>query len=102
MRKTEKKSKKKRGVKPIKRNKKKDKRKYALEIAIDHQKLKEGDKCPECGNGTLYKEKNQRETVYEGQSPFVLKVFLYAVLRCRSCGTYFRAEETENVRFARI
>lgn len=100
--KTEKRSKK-RGVRSKKKKKKKHKTKAndAETQRIEHKDLKSGDKCPECGNGKLYPSPDQKETVYEGHSPFGIKIFLYAVLRCNFCGKYYRAEETEEVKTAK-
>ena len=55
----------------------------ARKIAIAHPKLKHGDRCPECGKGNVYGQKEPKVLVrIVGQAPLAATVFSLERLRC--------------------
>ena len=70
----------------------------ARKVAIAHQKLTHGDRCPECGNGNVYGQKEPKVLVrIVGQAPLAATVYSLERLRCGACGQVFTAEEPEGV-----
>ena len=48
----------------------------ARKVAIAHQKLRHGDRCPECGKGNVYGQKEPKVLVrIVGQAPLAATVF---------------------------
>jgi transposase len=67
-------------------------------IAIAHPKLKHGDRCPECGKGNVYGQKEPKVLVrIVGQAPLAATVYSLERLRCGACGQMFTAPEPEGV-----
>jgi transposase len=67
-------------------------------VAIPHQSLKHGDRCPECGQGNVYAQKEPKALVrIVGQAPLAATVYSLERLRCGACGQVFTAEEPEGV-----
>ena len=67
-------------------------------IAIAHAKLKHGDRCPECGKGNVYGQKEPKVLVrIVGQAPLAATVYSLERLRCGACGQVFTAQEPEGV-----
>ena len=67
-------------------------------VAIPHQSLKHGDRCPECGQGNVYVQKEPKALVrIVGQAPLTATVYSLERLRCGTCGQVFTAEEPEGV-----
>jgi len=67
-------------------------------VAIPHQNLKHGDRCPECGQGNVYAQKEPKALVrIVGQAPLAATVYALERLRCGACGQVFTAEEPEGV-----
>ena len=67
-------------------------------IAIAHPKLKHGDRCPECGKGNIYGQKEPKVLVrIVGQAPLAATVYSLERLRCGACGQVFTAQEPEGV-----
>lgn len=67
-------------------------------IAIAHSQLKHGDRCPECGKGNVYGQKEPKVLVrIVGQTPLAATVFSLERLRCGACGQVFTAQEPEGV-----
>ena len=67
-------------------------------IAIAHAKLKHGDRCPECGRGNVYGQKEPKVMVrIVGQAPLAATVYSLERLRCGACGQVFTAQEPEGV-----
>jgi transposase len=67
-------------------------------IAIAHSKLKHGDRCPECGKGNIYGQKEPKVLVrIVGQAPLAATVYSLERLRCGACGQVFTAQEPEGV-----
>jgi len=67
-------------------------------VEIPHQSLKHGDRCPECGQGNVYAQKEPRVLVrIVGQAPLAATVYSLERLRCGACGRVFTAEEPEGV-----
>jgi transposase len=67
-------------------------------IAIAHPKLKHGDRCPECGKGNVYGQKDPKVLVrMVGQAPLAATVYSLERLRCGACGQVFTAQEPEGV-----
>jgi transposase len=70
----------------------------ARKIDIAHQNLKHGDRCPECGKGNVYGQKEPKSLVrIIGQAPLAAAVYLLERLRCGACGKVFTAQEPEGV-----
>jgi hypothetical protein len=67
-------------------------------IAIAHPKLKHGDRCPECGRGNVYGQKDPKVLVrIVGQAPLAATIYSLERLRCGACGQVFTAQEPEGV-----
>src|ERR1700689_4437002 len=67
-------------------------------IAIAHAHLKHGDRCPECGRGNVYGQKEPKVLVrIVGQAPVAATVYSLERLRCGACGQVFTAQEPEGV-----
>jgi transposase len=70
----------------------------ARKVAIAHQKLKHGDRCPECKQGNVYGQKEPKVLVrMVGQAPLAATVYSLERLRCGACGQVFTAQEPEGV-----
>jgi len=67
-------------------------------VDIAHQNLKHGDRCPECGKGNVYGQKETKVLVrIVGQAPLAATVYSLERLRCGACGQVFTAPEPEGV-----
>lgn len=70
----------------------------ARKVAIAHPSLKHGDRCPECGKGNVYGQKEPKALVrIVGQAPLAATVYSLERLRCGACGQVFTAPEPEGV-----
>lgn len=70
----------------------------ARKVDITHQDLKHGDRCPECGKGNVYGQKEPKVLVrIVGQAPLAATVYSLERLRCGACGQVFTAKEPEGV-----
>jgi transposase len=70
----------------------------AGKIDIAHEKLAHGDRCPDCGKGNVYGQKEPKVLVrVVGQAPLAATVYSLERLRCGSCGQVFTAQEPEGV-----
>ncbi|MGA7886996.1 MAG: IS66 family transposase [Acidobacteriaceae bacterium] len=70
----------------------------ARKVDIKHQKLTHGDRCPECGKGNVYGQKEPKVLVrIVGQAPLAATVYSLERLRCGACGQVFTAQEPEAV-----
>jgi len=70
----------------------------ARKIEIAHQNRKHGDRCPECGEGNVYSQKEPKVLVrIIGQAPLAATVYALERLRCGACGQVFTAQEPEGV-----
>jgi transposase len=70
----------------------------ARKIDIAHPKLKHGDRCPECGKGNVYGQKEPKVLVrIVGQAPLAATVYSLERLRCGACGQVFTAQEPDGV-----
>ncbi len=70
----------------------------APRIEIAHPSLKHGDRCPACGQGNVYVQKEPKVLVrIVGQAPLAATVYSLERLRCGACGQVFMAEEPEGV-----
>ena len=70
----------------------------ARQVAIAHQSLKHGDRCPECGQGNVYGQKEPKALVrIVGQAPLAATVYSLERLRCGACGQVFTAPEPAGV-----
>jgi transposase len=70
----------------------------AQKVDIAHQNLKHGDRCPECGKGNVYGQKEPKVLVrIVGQAPLAATVYSMERLRCGACGQVFTAPEPEGV-----
>ena len=67
-------------------------------VEIPHPDLKHGDRCPECGKGNVYGQKEPKVLVrIVGQAPLAATVYSLERLRCGACGQVFTAQEPEGV-----
>jgi transposase len=65
----------------------------ANRVEIKHQKLRHGDRCPECGQGNVYAQKEPKLLVgVTGQAPLTATVYSLERLRCGACGQVFTAQ----------
>ncbi len=70
----------------------------ARKIDIKHPVLTHGDRCPECGKGNVYGQKEPKTLVrVVGQAPLAATVYSLERLRCGACGQVFTAQEPEGV-----
>ena len=70
----------------------------ARKVDIKHNKLTHGDRCPECGKGNVYGQKEPKVLVrIVGQAPLAATVYSLERLRCGACGQVFTAQEPEGV-----
>jgi len=70
----------------------------ARKVDIPHQDLKHGERCPECGKGNVYGQKEPKALVrIVGQAPLAGTVYSLERLRCGACGQVFTAQEPEGV-----
>src|SRR5260370_39578983 len=70
----------------------------AQQVDIAHQNLKHGDRCPECGKGNVYGQKEPKVLVRSvGHAPRAATVYALDRLRCAACGPVFTAPEPEGV-----
>src|SRR6266478_4457438 len=70
----------------------------ARRVDIAHQKLTHGDRCPECGKGNVYGQKEPKVLVrVVGQAPLAATIYSLERLRCGACGQVFTAQEPEGV-----
>ena len=70
----------------------------ANRVEIKHQTLTHGDRCPECGQGNVYAQKESKVLVrVTGQAPLAATVYSLERLRCGACGQVFTAQEPEGV-----
>jgi transposase len=70
----------------------------ARKVDIKHQNLTHGDRCPECGKGNVYGQKEPKVLVrIVGQAPLAATVYSLERLRCGACGQVFTAQEPEGV-----
>jgi transposase len=70
----------------------------AQKVEIAHPKLQHGDRCPECGKGNVYEQKEPKVLVrIVGQAPLAATVYSLERLRCGACGQVFTAPEPEGV-----
>ena len=70
----------------------------ARKVEIAHQNLKHGDRCPKCGQGNVYKQKQPKVLVrIVGQAPLAATIYSLERLRCGACGQVFTAPEPEGI-----
>jgi transposase len=70
----------------------------AHQVRIAHEKLHHGDRCPECGRGHVYEQKEPKVLVrIVGQAPVAATVYSMERLRCNACGQVFTAQPPEGV-----
>ena len=75
-----------------------DNYKGADKIAVSHDSLKKGDKCPECEKGKLYPVKEPSSIVrVSGMAPLNATVYELEKLRCNLCGHVFTASPPDGV-----
>ena len=65
-------------------------------VVVPHATLHSGDRCPECQQGTVYRQKAPATLVrFVGQAPLKATVFEMERLRCNACGEMFTAATPE-------
>jgi hypothetical protein len=70
----------------------------AKKVPVAHQNLKHGERCPDCGKGNVYGQKEPKVLVrIIGQAPLAATVYSLERLRCGACGQVFTAQEPEGV-----
>jgi len=64
----------------------------AEKVKVSHQRLKPGDRCPECDKGSVYETTEPGRLVrIRGQAPLGATVYELQKLRCNLCGEIFTA-----------
>ncbi|MBV8833220.1 MAG: IS66 family transposase [Acidobacteriaceae bacterium] len=67
---------------------------HANKVSVAHPTLASGDRCPDCGKGKVYLQKEPATLVrIVGQAPLAATVFEMERLRCNACGQIFQAPE---------
>jgi transposase len=70
----------------------------AEKVKISHPNLQSGNRCPDCGRGNVYEQKEPKVLVrIVGQAPLAATVYELERLRCNACGQIFTAEEPEGI-----
>jgi transposase len=70
----------------------------AEKVEVAHQERHSGDRCPDCGRGNIYIQKEPKVLVrIVGQAPLAATVYELERLRCNACGQVFTAQEPEGV-----
>ena len=70
----------------------------AEKVTISHDTLKPGDRCPNCGKGTVYETAEPGRLVrLTGQAPLNARVYELQKLRCNLCSKVFTAAAPEEV-----
>jgi transposase len=70
----------------------------AEKVKIEHPNLRSGNRCPDCGRGNVYEQKEPKVLVrIVGQAPLAATVYELERLRCNACGQIFTAQEPESV-----
>ena len=70
----------------------------AKKCSVDHDSLKHGDLCPECGKGKVYRQNEPKFLVrVTGVAPIDATVYELERLRCNLCGEVFCANAPEGV-----
>jgi transposase len=70
----------------------------AEKVKIAHPNLQSGNRCPDCGRGNVYGQKEPKVLVrIVGQAPLAATVYELERLRCNACGQVFTAQEPEEV-----
>ena len=71
----------------------------AEHIAVTHETLAAGQRCPECNTGKLYPMAEPATTIrFTGQAPIAVTVWEMERLRCNLCGKVFTAPLPEAAR----
>jgi rubredoxin len=70
----------------------------ARKVALAHQQLAAGERCPDCGQGKVYVQKEPKALVrIVGQAPLAATIYELQRLRCNACGQVFTAQEPAGV-----
>ncbi|HWH48487.1 MAG TPA: IS66 family transposase [Burkholderiales bacterium] len=70
----------------------------ARKVVVTHPELQHGDRCPECGSGNVYEQKESKPLVrIVGQAPLSANIYELQRLRCNGCGQVFTAPEPSGV-----
>jgi transposase len=67
----------------------------APRVPIAHATLQPGDRCPECGEGKVYRQNPVMLVRFVGRPPLAATVWEKERLRCNACQQIFIAEEPE-------
>jgi transposase len=64
----------------------------ARRIVVPHETLRHGDRCPECGRGKVFVQREpKRQIRFGGQAPVMATVYERERLRCNACNQVFTA-----------
>ena len=65
----------------------------AKTVCVSHHKLKPGDRCPACGKGRVYEQRERPKVLVRvtGQPPLAATIYLLQRLRCNLCAKVFPA-----------
>ena len=70
----------------------------AEKVEVAHQSMQSGNRCPDCGRGNVYEQKEPKVLVrIVGQAPLAATVYELERLRCNACGQIFTAQEPEGI-----
>lgn len=67
----------------------------AEQRACPHPTLKAGERCPLCGQGSLYRDAPKQQIQLHGQAPISALCWQVEVLRCSACKTIFNARDPQ-------
>src|SRR5260370_12729285 len=70
----------------------------ARKVPSAHPQLAWGERCPDCGRGKVYVQKEPKALVrIVGPAPLAATIYQLQRLRCNACGQLFTAQEPEGV-----
>jgi transposase len=70
----------------------------ATHVEVPHARVTHGDRCPECAQGTVYRQRDPGVLVrMVGQAPIAATVYALEKLRCHLCGELFTADPPPGV-----
>ena len=70
----------------------------AQKVEIHHERMKSGDRCPDCYKGKVYEQQEPKRLVrIVGQAPIAATVYELQKLRCNLCGGIYTAQAPEGI-----
>jgi transposase len=70
----------------------------AHRVKVQHERMKPGDRCPDCYKGKVYEQQEPKRLVrIVGQAPIAATVYELQKLRCNLCGGIYTAQAPEGI-----